>query len=218
MVRWFRGWCPAGQYCRKQNAQACKKDSYEGCLRWLENHLEQSPYHKEMSADERTNALLEAVIEMDQASDEEWDVRESRAQQADYSREAATFGDVPSDNESLNKKVSELQGTVSKLVSRLSSAEMALKKRKGPSSSSADVSYDDDGGHETLALRPTAKARMVRVPLDTVRQCAESLGRAEQALRHAGTISMAASTAYNSEAGVVASARDRVASLLDAVQ
>ena len=62
MVKYWRTWCPLGKTCGKNNAQLCKKMTYEETYKFLENHLSVSPYHKTMPKADRDEWLLKSEI------------------------------------------------------------------------------------------------------------------------------------------------------------
>ena len=152
--------------------------------------MKTSWYHKDqLSEEELEQAMIDAVIKEDSESEAE------EQPMISYPKAGRQSGSA-----SFEVKVNEME----KAVLGMAKSLQGLKRPEEQPETRAVVPKLMAGRHAT-----------VTVPESLLKSAADSLSHSEQILRQAATMSMAASSAYTSEASVMGAARDKILGALD---
>ena len=205
MVKYWRTWCPIGKTCGKNNAQLCKKKTYDETYAFLENHLSVSPYHKSMGKNDRDEWMLKAEILEDQEETEEEPPEDARAGAAAWDAAAGA-----SDDATTAARIDQLASCVSTLTQTM---ERSLQHVADVTSAAGSGLVARRPAPAIGAPSPRPPPIQLSVPAATenpMQRCLVALRRAETGMTNASQVAIAASTVFTTEAANVARAIEQI--------
>ena len=206
MVKYWRTWCPIGKTCGKNNAQLCKKKTYDEAYKFLENHLSVSPYHKSMPKSDRDEWMLKAEILEDEEETEE---DPPEAAQAGATAWDAAAG--ASDGAKTAAKLDQLASCVSSLTQTMERSLQHVADVTSAAGSGLAVRRPAPPAIGAPSPRPPPIQLSVPAATDNpMQRCLVALRRAETGMTNASQVAIAASTVFTTEAANVARAIEQI--------
>ena len=220
MPIWYT-WCPLGDRCSKGHRQLAKGFSKDFVQQALRSHLLNSPYHSDMSEEEKEGLVLSAEYECDEGDEGGGDeavgtdgteVERPRSRSRSRSRSAKGEGIddcaleplLPQPKRLAKRDAPDPEAFASAVVQAtklvLAQERRPVPGRRGPSSSSGSSSSD-----------------FITIPKARAQHILETLSRAQAAVNQAGRIAAAAERAFEKERNIVESCSEQLRNLLDQI-